>query len=119
MRKLTMVILSHSFWGHLFTSYQWFIEFLEINTDNFYHLAASNTQIIRSSTKKESETGGSKKKGHISSSKDIKTSFKPGLVQEGPPVLDDKSLLLENFQNNDRSPQQVRYYRSLGFREKK
>nr|XP_009930417.1 PREDICTED: androglobin [Opisthocomus hoazin] len=71
---------------------------------------SSNTQIIRSSTKKESETGGSKKKGHISSSKDIKTSFKPGLVQEGPPVLDDKSLLLENFQNNDRSPQQSHKY---------
>ncbi|XP_056200360.1 androglobin [Falco biarmicus] len=62
---------------------------------------SSKTQIIRSRMKKESETGGSKKKGHISSSKDTKTPFKPGLVQEGPSILKDESCLLENFQSND------------------
>ncbi|NWQ88701.1 ADGB protein, partial [Burhinus bistriatus] len=71
---------------------------------------SSKTQIIQSSTKKESETGGSKKKGHVSSSKDTKTSFKPGLVREGPPVLEDESFLLENFQNSDGSPQQSHKY---------
>ncbi|KAM6086608.1 androglobin isoform 2-T2 [Theristicus caerulescens] len=71
---------------------------------------SSKTQIIQSSTKKESETGGSKKKGHISSSKDSKTSFKPGLVREGPPILEDECFLLENFQNNDGSPQQSHKY---------
>ncbi|KAK4824678.1 hypothetical protein QYF61_017258 [Mycteria americana] len=86
------------------------LEFLEINTDIFYHLAASKTQIIQSSIKKESETGGSKKKGHISSSKDTKTSFKPGLVREGPPTFEDESFLLENFQNNDGSPQRSHKY---------
>ncbi|XP_075604574.1 androglobin [Balearica regulorum gibbericeps] len=71
---------------------------------------SSKTQIIQSSTKKESETGGSKKKGHISSSKDTKTSFKPGLVQEGPPILENESSLLESFQNNDGSPRQSHKY---------
>ncbi|XP_009323871.1 PREDICTED: androglobin [Pygoscelis adeliae] len=71
---------------------------------------SSKTQIIQSSTKKESETGASKKKGHISSSKDTKTSFKPGLVREGPPILEDESFLLENFQNNDGRPQRSHKY---------
>ncbi|KAF1584810.1 Androglobin, partial [Eudyptes moseleyi] len=71
---------------------------------------SSKTQIIPSSTKKESETGASKKKGHISSSKDTKTSFKPGLVREGPPILEDESFLLENFQNNDGRPQRSHKY---------
>ncbi|XP_064303063.1 androglobin [Phalacrocorax carbo] len=71
---------------------------------------SSKTQIIQSITKKESETGGSKKKGHISSLKDTKTSFKPGLVQEGLPASEDESFLLENFQNNDGSPQQSHKY---------
>ncbi|XP_074436457.1 androglobin [Larus michahellis] len=62
---------------------------------------SSKSQIIQSSTKKESETGGSKKKGHVSSSKDTKTSIKPGRVREDPPILEDESSLLENFQNND------------------
>ncbi|NXW18540.1 ADGB protein, partial [Circaetus pectoralis] len=70
---------------------------------------SSKTQIIQSSTKKESETGGSKKKGHISSSKDTKTSIKPGLVREGLPMLEE-SFLLENFQNNDGSPQRSYKY---------
>ncbi|NWH22523.1 ADGB protein, partial [Grus americana] len=71
---------------------------------------SSKTQIIQSSMKKESENGGSKKKGHISSSKDTKTSFKPGLVREGPPILEDESSLLESFQNNDGSPRQSHKY---------
>ncbi|NXL41655.1 ADGB protein, partial [Podilymbus podiceps] len=71
---------------------------------------SSKTQIIQSSAKKESETGGSKKRGHSSSSKDTKTSFKPRLVQEGPPTLEDVPLLLENFQNNGGSPQQSHKY---------
>ncbi|KAM9656103.1 androglobin [Morphnus guianensis] len=70
---------------------------------------SSKTQIIQSSTKKESETGGSKKKGHISSSKDTKNSVKPGLVREGLPILEE-SFLLENFQNNDGSPQRSYKY---------
>ncbi|PKU38548.1 androglobin [Limosa lapponica baueri] len=70
---------------------------------------ASKSQIIQSSTKKESETRGSKKKG-VSSSKDTKASFKPERVQEGPPILEDESSLLENFQNNGGSPQQSHKY---------
>ncbi|XP_049656519.1 androglobin [Accipiter gentilis] len=70
---------------------------------------SSKTQIIQSSTKKESETGGSKKKGHISSSKDTKTSIKPRFVREGLPILEE-SFLLENFQNNDGSPQRSYKY---------
>ncbi|NXE22524.1 ADGB protein, partial [Ardeotis kori] len=71
---------------------------------------SSKTQIIQSSTKKETETGGSKKKGHISSSKDTKTSLKAGIVREGPPILEDESFLLKNTQNNDGSPQQSHKY---------
>ncbi|KAM6434036.1 androglobin [Rhynochetos jubatus] len=70
---------------------------------------SSKTQIIQNSTKKETETGGSKKKGHISSSKDSKV-FKPGLVRERPPIAADESLLLENFQNNDGTPQETHKY---------
>ncbi|NXN57414.1 ADGB protein, partial [Rynchops niger] len=71
---------------------------------------SSKSQIIQSSTKKESESGGSKKKGHVSSSKDTKTSIKPGHVREDPPILEDESSFLENFQNNDVSPQQSHKY---------
>ncbi|NXI56282.1 ADGB protein, partial [Chloroceryle aenea] len=75
---------------------------------------SSKSQIIQSSIKKEnwknSETRGSKKKGHISNSKDMKTSFKSVLVREGAPLLEDESSLLENFQNNDGSPQQSHKY---------
>ncbi|NXY69194.1 ADGB protein, partial [Glareola pratincola] len=71
---------------------------------------SSKTQFIQSSTKKESETGGSKKKGHVSSSKDSKTSIKPGHVREDAPILGDESSLLEDFQNNDVSPQQSHKY---------
>ncbi|NXX80560.1 ADGB protein, partial [Urocolius indicus] len=71
---------------------------------------SSKTQIIQSSTRKESETGGSKRKGHISSTKDTKSSFKTGVIREHPPVLEDESFLLENFQNTDGSPQQFHEY---------
>ncbi|NXW29361.1 ADGB protein, partial [Phaetusa simplex] len=71
---------------------------------------SSKSQIIQNSTKKESETGGSKKKGHVSSSKDTKTSIKPGHVREDPPILEDESSLLENFQNNDVSLHQSHKY---------
>ncbi|KAM6280035.1 androglobin [Porphyrio hochstetteri] len=71
---------------------------------------SSKSQIIQSNTKKELETGGSKKKGHVSYSKDSKASFKPGLTQEGPPMSEDESSLLENFQNNVGSPQQSHKY---------
>ncbi|KAK2531414.1 Adgb [Columba guinea] len=62
---------------------------------------SSKTQISHS-TKKESDTVGSKKKSHTSVSKESKTSLKPGSLS----VLEDESFLLENFQNNDGSPQQ-------------
>ncbi|XP_075353482.1 androglobin [Mycteria americana] len=81
-----------------------------LSNETLLNSHSSKTQIIQSSIKKESETGGSKKKGHISSSKDTKTSFKPGLVREGPPTFEDESFLLENFQNNDGSPQRSHKY---------
>ncbi|NWU70559.1 ADGB protein, partial [Pterocles burchelli] len=70
---------------------------------------SSKTQISQNSTKKESESGGSKKKGHNSSSKDTKTSFK-SFVREGPPILEDESFILENFQNNNGSPEETHKY---------
>ncbi|NWW47883.1 ADGB protein, partial [Pedionomus torquatus] len=81
--------------------------FLSNETLSSFH--ASKTQTIQSSTKKESETGGSKKKG-VSSSKDTKASFKRELSQEGPPILEDESLLLENLQSNGGSQQQSHKY---------
>ncbi|XP_051471014.1 androglobin [Apus apus] len=70
---------------------------------------SSKTQITQRIAKKASESGGSKKKGHISSSSSSKTSFK-SVVQEGPPVLEDEPVLLENSQNNDGSPQRSHKY---------
>ncbi|NWH71812.1 ADGB protein, partial [Piaya cayana] len=64
----------------------------------------SSKTIIHSSTRKESETGVSKKKSRISSLKDTKSSFKPG------PILEDESCPLENFQKSDLSPQQPHKY---------
>ncbi|NXP06010.1 ADGB protein, partial [Thinocorus orbignyianus] len=81
--------------------------FLSNETLSISH--SSKTQIIQSSTKKESETGGSKKKG-VSFSKDTKVSFKPELVREGPPTLEDEASLLENFQSDGGSPQQSHKY---------
>ncbi|NXY41508.1 ADGB protein, partial [Ceuthmochares aereus] len=70
----------------------------------------SSETIIHSSTRRESETGLSKKKSSISSSKDTKSSSKTGLVQECPPIVEDESFLLENFQKSDVSPQQPHKY---------
>ncbi|NXF93127.1 ADGB protein, partial [Eubucco bourcierii] len=71
---------------------------------------SSKTQVIQSNTKKELGTGGSKKKGQISSFKDSKTSFKTGLVREGPSLLENESFHLENFQSSDASPQESHKY---------
>ncbi|XP_051667251.1 androglobin isoform X3 [Manacus candei] len=71
---------------------------------------SKTSEIIQSSTKKESETGQLKKTTHDSFSKDSKTSLKPELVQEDPPTLIDESLPLENFQNIVESPQQSHKY---------
>ncbi|XP_010016744.1 PREDICTED: androglobin, partial [Nestor notabilis] len=72
--------------------------------------SSQSSKISQSSTKKESEMKGSKKKVHNSSSKDAKTSFKAGHVREGPPALEDESSILETFQNKDGSPQQSHKY---------
>ncbi|KAI6071446.1 Androglobin [Aix galericulata] len=79
---------------------------------NETHLSSngSKTQIIQSITKKDSETGVLKKKGHISTPKDTKASFKPGPLKEGLFTLEEESLLLENFENNHGSPQQSHKY---------
>ncbi|NWZ19881.1 ADGB protein, partial [Asarcornis scutulata] len=79
---------------------------------NETHLSSngSKTQIIQSITKKDSETGVFKKKGHISTPKDTKASFKPGPLKEGLFTLEEESLLLENFENNHGSPQQSHKY---------
>uniref|UniRef100_A0A8B9TAD0 Androglobin n=1 Tax=Anas platyrhynchos TaxID=8839 RepID=A0A8B9TAD0_ANAPL len=79
---------------------------------NETHLSSngSKTQIIQSITKKDSETGAFKKKGHISTPKDTKASFKPGPLKEGLYTLEEESLLLENFENNHGSPQQCHKY---------
>ncbi|XP_010130639.1 PREDICTED: androglobin, partial [Buceros rhinoceros silvestris] len=62
---------------------------------------SNKTRIIPSSSKKESETGGSKKKVSLHPQRTSKLS---------PPVLEDESFLLENLQNNDGSPQQSHKY---------
>eukprot|EP00075_Anas_platyrhynchos_P020871 XP_027310124.1 androglobin isoform X3 [Anas platyrhynchos] len=79
---------------------------------NETHLSSngSKTQIIQSITKKDSETGAFKKKGHISTPKDTKASFKLGPLKEGLYTLEEESLLLENFENNHGSPQQCHKY---------
>ncbi|XP_064014258.1 androglobin [Pogoniulus pusillus] len=66
---------------------------------------SSKAQVIQSNTKKESGTGGSKKKGQILSVKDSKTSLKTG-----PSLLEDESFHLENSPNSDRSLQQSHRY---------
>ncbi|XP_021246615.1 androglobin isoform X2 [Numida meleagris] len=70
---------------------------------------SSKSQIIRSVGKKESETGF-KKRGHISAPKDTKSAFKRGLSQESISVLEEESFPLENFENNQGSPQQPHKY---------
>uniref|UniRef100_A0A672TIZ1 Androglobin n=1 Tax=Strigops habroptila TaxID=2489341 RepID=A0A672TIZ1_STRHB len=74
-------------------------------------LSSQSSKTNQSSTRKESEIKGSKKKVHnSSSSKDTKTSFKAGHVREGPPTLEDESSILETFQNKDGRPQQSHKY---------
>ncbi|NXG20170.1 ADGB protein, partial [Grallaria varia] len=68
------------------------------------------TQIIQSSTRKESEPGRLKKAPHNSFAKDSKTSSKLELVPEGPPMLTDESFPLKNFQKNVGGPQQPHKY---------
>ncbi|KAM9019058.1 androglobin isoform 1-T1 [Ara ararauna] len=73
-------------------------------------LSSQSSKISQSSTRKESEMKGSKKKVHNSSSKDTKTSLKAGHVRQGPPTLEDESSVLETFQNKDGSPQESHKY---------
>lgn len=82
---------------------------MEIYTDTI-NLAASKSQIIRSVGKKESESGF-KRRGHVSAPKDTKSSFKTGISQERLSVLEEESFPLENFENNQGSPQQVRDFK--------
>ncbi|NXE49186.1 ADGB protein, partial [Casuarius casuarius] len=76
-----------------------------LSNESLSSSSSSKAQLIQSSTRKESETGGSKKKGCIPSLKSTKSSLKPGFVQEGPAVLEDESCLLASFEKKDESPQ--------------
>ncbi|XP_052526834.1 androglobin isoform X1 [Tympanuchus pallidicinctus] len=69
----------------------------------------SKSQIIRSVGKKESESGF-KRRSHVSAPKDTKSSFKRGISQERLSVLEEESFPLENFENNQGSPQQSHRY---------
>ncbi|XP_062497932.1 androglobin isoform X1 [Pezoporus occidentalis] len=73
-------------------------------------VSSQSSKISQSSTRKETEVKGSKKKVHNSSSKDTKTSLKAGHVREGPPTLEDESSVLETFQNKDGSLQESHKY---------
>ncbi|NWS74450.1 ADGB protein, partial [Crotophaga sulcirostris] len=72
-----------------------------LSNEKFSSSHSRKVSIIQNNTKKESENEGSKRKGPISSSKDTKSSLKPGPVQEYPPILEDESFLLESIQNSD------------------
>nr|XP_009667062.1 PREDICTED: androglobin [Struthio camelus australis] len=72
--------------------------------------SSGKAQLIQSSTRKESDAGGPKKKGYISSPKRIKSSLKSGFVQDGPAVLEDESFLLAGFEKKDESPQPSHKY---------
>lgn len=82
---------------------------MEIYTDTI-NLAASKSQIIRSVGKKDSESGF-KRRGHVSAPKDTKSSLKSGISQERLSVLEEESFPLENFENNQGNPQQVRDFK--------
>ncbi|NXC48453.1 ADGB protein, partial [Penelope pileata] len=68
---------------------------------------SSKSQIIQSAAKKESETGGLKKK---KVRKESRSFSKTGLLQEILSVLEEESLPLENLENNHGSPQQPHKY---------
>uniref|UniRef100_A0A669P8W9 Androglobin n=1 Tax=Phasianus colchicus TaxID=9054 RepID=A0A669P8W9_PHACC len=70
---------------------------------------SSKSQIIRGIGKKESESGF-KRSRHVSAPKDTKSSFKKGISQERLSVLEEESFPLENFENNQGSPQQPHRY---------
>ncbi|NWR73225.1 ADGB protein, partial [Centropus unirufus] len=80
-----------------------------LSNGNVLSTHSSKQLNIQSCTKKESEIGGPKKKVHICSSMDTKSS-KSGISLECPPILEEEPSLLENFQNRDVSPQQPHKY---------
>ncbi|NWX97622.1 ADGB protein, partial [Nothoprocta ornata] len=80
-----------------------------LSNERYLNSSASKAQLIHSTTKKEAETGISKKRSYVASPKTTKTSLKPGLVQEGPHVLDDESFLA-SFEKRNGSPQLLHKY---------
>ncbi|XP_072187407.1 androglobin isoform X2 [Excalfactoria chinensis] len=69
---------------------------------------SSKGQIIQRNEKKESETG--KRRGHVSASRDTKSTFRTGISQERSTVLEEESFPLENSENNQGSPHQRHKY---------
>lgn len=83
---------------------------MEIYIDVINLLAASKSQLIQSVGKKESETGF-RRRSNVSAPKNTKSSFKKGISQDRLSVLEEESFPLENFENNQGSPQQVRDFK--------
>ncbi|XP_067398314.1 androglobin isoform X2 [Emydura macquarii macquarii] len=61
---------------------------------------SSKGQISQSSTKKDPETGGTKRKGAVTTQKGVKSSHKPGSVLEGQAVIEEETVILPALEKN-------------------
>ncbi|NXA37706.1 ADGB protein, partial [Eudromia elegans] len=80
-----------------------------LSNERYLNSSSSKPQLYHSASKKEAETGISKKKSLVASPKTTKTSLKPGFVQEGPALSDDESFLT-SFEKKNGSPQILHKY---------
>lgn len=72
----------------------------------FISLLASKGQVAQSSIKKEPELVAPKKKVVIGSQKNVRSSPKPGNLQEGPVTVEEESIIVPIVEEN--ISQQVR-----------
>uniref|UniRef100_A0A674IHR4 Androglobin n=1 Tax=Terrapene triunguis TaxID=2587831 RepID=A0A674IHR4_9SAUR len=70
---------------------------------------SSKGQISQSSTKKDPETGGTKRKGALATQKGIK-SHRPESVLEGQAVIEEEPVILPALEKNAVDPQQTHKY---------
>ncbi|KAG6937063.1 androglobin, partial [Chelydra serpentina] len=70
---------------------------------------SSKGQISQSSTKKDPETGGTKRKGALAPQKGIK-SHRPGSALEGQTIIEEETVILPSLEKNAVDPQPTHKY---------
>uniref|UniRef100_A0A8C8RYN9 Androglobin n=1 Tax=Pelusios castaneus TaxID=367368 RepID=A0A8C8RYN9_9SAUR len=71
---------------------------------------SSKGQISQSSTKKDPETGGTKRKGAVASQKGVKLSHRPGSILEGQAIVEEETAILLALEKNAADPQSTHKY---------